>query len=646
MLTLAAPAWLLLLPLPLLVLAFAPPRAERRPALAVPFLDLLAQLSGRSPAHGASVARPTRLQRLLTWALWALLVLSLAQPQRIEDPLVKTVPTRDLLLAVDLSGSMQTEDFSTAGGEVSDRLTAVKEVLAEFLAKRQGDRVGLLVFGNAPFVQAPFTEDSQVCRALLEETAVGMAGPQTMLGDAVGLAIRVFDQSEVQSKTLILLTDGNDSGSKVPPLEAAEVARDEGITIHTVAVGDPETAGEEALDEETLRGMSRRTGGTYARAEDRAGLEAVYARLDRLETRELETISHRPVRELAHAPLIAALALALLFHLSQLALLAPLAGAVACAAGLSCGWLAQALAPAQGPPLLRPWALGGVALAALVARQAARRRSQAGAWEGVIEPRFLRHLLLGAGDRAGSAPALLLGVALGLASVAAAGPTWRLAPSPFTEDRAALVVVLRAAPSMALEDVAPSRQERAAHKVRDMLALRPGGHHALVAYSGSAHRVTPLTRDASLIERFAGALSAGVMPVEGDALAEALALADAELSRARRAGAVLLITDELGPEGRAALAARPREAPPVLVLGVGGPEALARADLDGLGRSFAALTPDDADVRSLAPLVSASLAQAPLGEGQAWRDEGPWLVPLIAGLTLIWFRPGWTVTWR
>ena len=152
---------------------------------------------------------------------------------------------RDLLLAVDLSGSMETKDFKNAAGQTVDRLSAVKEVLNDFLTKREGDRVGLIFFGSAPFVQAPFTEDLKVCRQLLDEAQVKMAGPQTAFGDALGLAITVFDRSTVPERVLIALTDGNDTASKVPPAKAAEIAKDKGIVIHTVSVGDPKAAGED-----------------------------------------------------------------------------------------------------------------------------------------------------------------------------------------------------------------------------------------------------------------------------------------------------------------------------------------------------------------------------------------------------------------
>ena len=234
---------------------------------------------------------------------------------------------RDLLLAVDLSGSMETKDFQNAKGETVDRLSAVKEVLDDFLARRQGDRVGLIFFGSAPFVQAPFTEDLKVCRQLLDEAQVKMAGPQTALGDALGLAINVFDRSPVKQRVLIALTDGNDTASQVPPAKAAQIAKDKGIVIHTIAVGDPSAAGEDALDVETLQGIANESGGIYAHAGNRKQLEEIYDKIDALETRQAETISHRPKRDVYWWPLAIGLVVSMFQHIVQLALDRPRAHA-------------------------------------------------------------------------------------------------------------------------------------------------------------------------------------------------------------------------------------------------------------------------------------------------------------------------------
>ncbi|MDR6951177.1 Mg-chelatase subunit ChlD [Ancylobacter sp. 3268] len=176
-------------------------------------------------------------------------------------PVHQDRPARDLLLLlVDLSASMDTQDFTDAAGNKVNRLVAVKQVLDDFLARRQGDRVGVAVFGNAPFALVPFTTDLDLARQLLGEMQVGMAGPHTAFGDAIGLGINLFAASTVPARTIIALTDGNDTASQVPPAEAPRVAHDRGIVVHTVAVGDPAAAGEEKLDEAALKqgGADRR----------------------------------------------------------------------------------------------------------------------------------------------------------------------------------------------------------------------------------------------------------------------------------------------------------------------------------------------------------------------------------------------------
>ena len=321
--TLAYPWLFLLLPLPLAVYWFASPHQETREGLVVPFIDRLAAQTGQSPAEGAVVMRGGWLRTASLLLSWVCVVGALARPQIIEPAVTKTVPVRDMLLAVDLSGSMQTQDFTDARGKKVDRLTAVKEVLDDFLSKRKGDRVGLIFFGSAPFVQAPFTEDLKVCRELLDEAQVNMAGPQTAFGDALGLAITVFDRSQVKERVLIALTDGNDTSSKVPPAKAAEIARDKGIVIHTVAVGDPSAAGEDALDVDTLKNVATTTGGLYAHAADRAQLNEIYGKLDKLETHKAETVTHRPRRDVFWWPLALGLFVSAFQHTLQLLLHRP-----------------------------------------------------------------------------------------------------------------------------------------------------------------------------------------------------------------------------------------------------------------------------------------------------------------------------------
>ncbi|MEM9016499.1 MAG: VWA domain-containing protein [Verrucomicrobiota bacterium] len=298
-----------LLPLPWLVRKVLPPQTHSRVAVRVPFGDrLLSAMEGRE--LGAKAARTTR-EWILPTLLWILFLVALARPQWLEPPLTKELPTRDLLLLVDLSGSMNATDFTNAEGETVDRLAAVKEVLDEFLTKRKGDRVGLVVFGDAPFLQAPFSTDLDLSRQLLEETAGGMAGARTALGDAIGLGVNLFDESDAPAKTIIALTDGNDTKSQVPPIEAARVASQRDIRIHTVAIGDPSSVGEEKLDEETLKQVATTAGGSYFFAADRDELAGIYEELDRIETRQVDVISHRPKRDLYFLALFAMLLLSI-----------------------------------------------------------------------------------------------------------------------------------------------------------------------------------------------------------------------------------------------------------------------------------------------------------------------------------------------
>jgi len=306
MLTFLYPWFFLLIPLPWLLRRIWKTPHTPAPALRVPFLNRME--AARDGTHVTRVLRPWRQWGFDT-LLWLLLLTALARPQWLEPAITRTLPSRDLLLLIDLSGSMETEDFTNRTGETVDRLSAVKEVVGDFLTKREGDRVGLVVFGTAPFLQVPFTPDLELCRQLLEETAVRMAGPKTALGDAIGLGIQTFDQSEAPARTMIVLTDGNDTGSGLPPVEAARIARSKGITIHTVAVGDPTTVGEEKLDLEALRGMAEVTGGRSFFASDRQQLEEIYAEIDQIEEHKVATVSHRPRHDLYVWPLAVALAL-------------------------------------------------------------------------------------------------------------------------------------------------------------------------------------------------------------------------------------------------------------------------------------------------------------------------------------------------
>lgn len=300
------------LPLPFLVWWLVPAHRERVEALRAPFFEKLVSLTGASPSRGAVVLSRARLGWVVLVVAWLGVVAALAKPVWLGEPETVTKSARDLMLAVDLSGSMAIEDFVDPSGETRARLDGVKSVLDGFIERRQGDRLGLIVFGAAPFIQVPFTLDTDVTRQLLDEASVGMAGDQTALGDAIGLSVRVFSNSEASNRVLVLLTDGNDTGSLVAPLQAAEIAGQEGITVYVVGVGDPTAAGEQRLNEEVLEGVASRTGGRYFFAGDEDALEDIYGELDRLEQIAFESKTFVPKRPLFQIPLgVAVLALML-----------------------------------------------------------------------------------------------------------------------------------------------------------------------------------------------------------------------------------------------------------------------------------------------------------------------------------------------
>lgn len=301
MLELAFPWVLAALPLPLLVLWLAPPRRETVQAVRFPFFE--AASAGLDRGEGAVVLPRSRLQMAFGWLLWALILLTLARPQWVGDPIEHSEAARDVMLAVDISGSMQTRDFTGPDGARGSRLDGVKSVLDGFIADRRDDRVGLIVFGSAPYVLVPFTRDTAAARSLLATLQPGMAGQNTMLGDAIGLAIRSFEASKVEARILVLLSDGADTGSRMAPAKAADIAKQNGVVIHTIAVGDPEARSDtDKVDIAALQAIADATGGTFNRAEDATGLAAIYAGIDAAGARQGTTTSWRPRTPLSAIP--------------------------------------------------------------------------------------------------------------------------------------------------------------------------------------------------------------------------------------------------------------------------------------------------------------------------------------------------------
>jgi len=305
-LEMAWPWALLALPLPLLV-AWLAPRAPQGfgNTLRVPFFEVLG-----SGAVARDNAR--RWPLLLLAALcWTALVVAATRPQLTGDPIQLPVVGRDIMMAVDLSGSMEMDDMVIAGQRV-DRLTAVKAVAGEFIEGRHGDRLGLILFGQQAYLQTPLTFDRTTVRTLLDEAAIGLAGKETAIGDAIGLAVKRLRQQPEENRVLVLLTDGANTAGTVDPLKAADLAAQEGIRIYTIGVGSDAAArggfaaralaGAE-IDERTLLTIAEQTGGRYFRAHDTRSLLAIYELLDALEPVSEAQELYRPVREIYWWPL-------------------------------------------------------------------------------------------------------------------------------------------------------------------------------------------------------------------------------------------------------------------------------------------------------------------------------------------------------
>ena len=254
--------------------------------------------------------------------VWLFLLLAAARPQWVGE--IETLPVsgRDLLLAVDISGSMDTQDM-ILNNQAVNRLSVVKKVAGEFIQRRRGDRVGLVLFGSRAYLQTPLTFDTETTSILLDESEIGLAGRETAIGDAIGLAVKRLREDAASERVLILLTDGANTSGEVQPLQATEFAAREGLTIYTVGVGADEMMVQDFfgsrmvnpsadLDEGTLKAIAERTGGVYFRARDAVALAQIYQKLDELEPVESDQEAIRPVDELFHWPLAIALVLTLL----------------------------------------------------------------------------------------------------------------------------------------------------------------------------------------------------------------------------------------------------------------------------------------------------------------------------------------------
>lgn len=314
------PLVLLLLPLPWLVQRWAPPATSQEPALRAPFFGQWQQLSQGDTRHLASTGRGTLA---IVWLLWLCLLLAAARPTWVGEAIELPKSGRDLMLAIDLSGSMRLEDMQV-GDNLVRRIDSIKDVGAEFINRRRGDRLGLILFGSNAYVQSPLSFDVTTVGRFLLEAQIGFAGQETAIGDAIGLAVKRLRERPAESRVLVLLTDGQDTASSITPLDAARLAQGLGIRIYTIGIGADQLSlpglfgssfgsrrvnPSADLNEETLLEIAELTGGRYFRARDPQELAGIYRLLDQLEPVEQDVATYRPRQALLHWPLLFALLL-------------------------------------------------------------------------------------------------------------------------------------------------------------------------------------------------------------------------------------------------------------------------------------------------------------------------------------------------
>ena len=319
MITLAWPWLLLLLPLPLLIY-WLPKKDNNRSSAALIMPQLV-----ESPSIQVTSSANKKAPLVMLSICWLLTVLALSQPQWLGDAIDIPTEGREMMIAVDLSGSMQIEDMSLNGRTVN-RLDMLKVVLGNFIERRVGDRLGLILFGDDAYMQTPMTFDRKTVKQMLDESVLGLVGRKTAIGDAIALAVKRFDAKQKSNKVLLLLTDGQNTAGKISPEQALELAVAKDITIYSIGIGAEVMLQESLfgtrrvnpsseLDERTLTKLAKQTGGKYFRAKDSQGMSQIYQLLDQLEPVEQEQQQMRPLTALFYWPLALALLISMLYFL-------------------------------------------------------------------------------------------------------------------------------------------------------------------------------------------------------------------------------------------------------------------------------------------------------------------------------------------
>ena len=306
-----------LLLVPILLVWLLPAFRQKTLAIRIPFFSLAQQASGAATSQGEHSNKKYAYVWLSAALIWLSLVVALAEPTQLGAPVKNETTSRDIMLAIDLSGSMDEQDFPTGNGERIQRLQAVKNVVSQYIEDRKHDRIGLIVFGTQAYLQVPFTQDLQSAEQLLNNTQVAMAGPHTAIGDAIGLALKTFESSKVDNKVLILLTDGADTGSRMSPLNAAQIAKQSQLKIFTIGIGDEHADGQYRVDFETLRKIASTADGQFYTAQDSQSLENIYQQIDEIAAAVTPVITTRKETSLVHLPLYCALLIFVLALFAQ-----------------------------------------------------------------------------------------------------------------------------------------------------------------------------------------------------------------------------------------------------------------------------------------------------------------------------------------
>lgn len=306
MISFAWPWVFLLLPIPLMVYFLSPKKSSSTAALKVP--ELLPNIGSKALSSGEQ-----KLPKWLPIIIWILIIIATARPQWLGEAIAISSESREMIIAVDLSGSMQIEDMNLNGNQVN-RLTMLKKVLGEFIERRKGDRLGLILFGDDAYMQTPMTFDRKTVKQMLDESVIGLVGQKTAIGDAMALAVKRFVNKDDSNRVLLLLTDGQNTSGKISPEQALDLAVAKDVTIYTIGIG-AEVMMERSLfgtrkvnpsrdlDERTLTDIAQQTGGSYFRATDADSMIKIYQMLDQLEPVEQDEQQVRPLTALFYYPL-------------------------------------------------------------------------------------------------------------------------------------------------------------------------------------------------------------------------------------------------------------------------------------------------------------------------------------------------------